>query len=107
MARTLALAVALAALAACREHTVRGFTEPQKLGGKLVAAEVLTQGERDYLLYCRACHGEGGDAKGPSAPGLRPPPRDFTLGTFKFAAVPGGTLPHDEDLVRIVKFGLA
>ncbi len=38
--------------------------------------------------------------------GLRPPPRDFTLGTFKFAAVPGGTLPHDEDLVRIVKGGL-
>jgi mono/diheme cytochrome c family protein len=37
---------------------------------------------------------------------MRPPPRDFTLGTFKFAAVPGGTLPHDEDLVRIVRTGL-
>jgi mono/diheme cytochrome c family protein len=108
--RTFALAVAftgaLVAAGACQGPTVHGFKEPLKLGGKVVPAELLTQGERDYMLYCRACHGENGDAKGPSAPGLRPPPRDFTLGTFKFAAVPGGTLPHDGDLVRIVRFGL-
>ena len=67
---------------------------------------MLTEGERSYALYCRACHGEKGDGKGPAAPGLRPPPRDFTLGAFKFAAVPGGTLPNDDDLVRIVRSGL-
>ena len=38
--------------------------------------------------------------------GVRPPPRDFTLGSFKFGAVPGGTLPNDDDLVRVVRFGL-
>jgi len=106
MTRTLALAVTLAAVAGCQGPTVRGFEKPLKLGGKEIAAEVLTQGERDYMVYCRPCHGDKGDAKGPSAPGMRPPPRDFTLGTFKFAAVPGGTLPHDDDLVRIVRSGL-
>jgi mono/diheme cytochrome c family protein len=67
---------------------------------------VLTEGERRYALYCRACHGDKGDGKGPAAHGVRPPPRDFTLGSFKFGAVPGGTLPNDDDFVRIVRFGL-
>ncbi len=105
MPRMLALLVLLltACLQASEPHT---FKAPMKLGGKMVSAETLNHGQRGYLLYCRACHGEKGDAKGPAAEGLRPPPRDFTLGIFKFAAVPGGTLPHDEDIVRIVRYGL-
>jgi hypothetical protein len=67
---------------------------------------VLTEGERSYVQCCRARHGDAGDGKGPAGPGLRPPPRDFTLGSFKFGAVPGGTLPSDDDLVRVVRFGL-
>jgi mono/diheme cytochrome c family protein len=58
------------------------------------------------MQYCRPCHGERGDGKGPAAPGLRPPPRDFTVGLFKFAAVAGGSLPRDEDLLRIARNGL-
>jgi mono/diheme cytochrome c family protein len=99
--------IALVLVTGCRGGSPHGFTEPQKLGGKLVAASVLTEGERDYIVYCGACHGERGDGKGPAAAGLRPPPRDFTSATFKFAAVPGGTLPHDDDLRRIVREGLA
>jgi len=95
-----------AALGACQVDVPKGFQAPLTLGGQTVPAQVLAHGERAYLLYCRACHGEAGDGKGPSAPGLRPPPRDFTLGTFKFAAVAGGGLPADEDLVRIVRSGL-
>jgi mono/diheme cytochrome c family protein len=105
MTRTLALAAAMA-LAACRGYTPVDFEAPLKLGGKLVAASTLNAGRNGYMLYCRACHGEKGDGKGPSSPGLRPPPRDFTAGTFKFAAVAGGSLPRDEDLVRIVTGGL-
>jgi mono/diheme cytochrome c family protein len=105
MSRALLLAAALA-LAACKGYSPKTFSEPMKLGGKVISTEQLDRGQVGYMLYCRTCHGEKGDGKGPSAPGLRPPPRDFTLGTFKFAAVPGGTLPHDEDLVRIVKSGL-
>jgi mono/diheme cytochrome c family protein len=82
------------------------LTGPVTLGGKAVPAEVLVEGQRDYTLYCRACHGDRGDGKGPAAKGLRPPPRDFTLGTFKFAAVAGGSLPNDDDLERIIRSGL-
>jgi mono/diheme cytochrome c family protein len=96
----------LAALAACKGYRTQGFREPQKLGGREVPAAVLTEGERAYVQYCRACHGDKGDGKGPAARGLRPPPRDFTVGTFKFGAVPGGTLPSDEDLERIIRGGL-
>jgi mono/diheme cytochrome c family protein len=111
MSRKLLLLLACAgagtiAASACKGYRTHGFKEPMKLGGKVIPAAVLTEGERSYALYCRACHGEKGDGKGPSAPGLRPPPRDFTLGSFKFGAVPGGTLPNDDDFVRIIRFGL-
>lgn len=104
MTRTVALPALL--LAACTSTEPHGFSAPRTLGGLTVSAEVLSRGERAYLLYCRACHGEKGDGKGPAAPGLRPPPRDFTLGTFKFGAVAGGALPSDADLLRIVRGGL-
>ena len=48
-----------------------------------------------------------GDGKGPSSYGLRPPPRDFTKGIFKFARLRSSDeLPNDDDLVRIVHGGL-
>jgi mono/diheme cytochrome c family protein len=58
------------------------------------------------MNYCRACHGENGDGQGPAAKGLRPPPRDFRSGTFKFVAVESGYLPNDEDFERIIRGGL-
>ncbi|HEY7725861.1 MAG TPA: c-type cytochrome [Anaeromyxobacteraceae bacterium] len=106
MSRLAILPLAALALAGCKGYAPAGFAQPMKLGGKEVPAETLAHGERAYMLYCRSCHGDKGDGKGPAAKGLRPPPRDFTQGTFKFAAVPGGTLPNDEDLVRIVTAGL-
>jgi mono/diheme cytochrome c family protein len=106
MTRATVLLVLAPALAACQGYSPKGFTEPLTLGGKVVPADVLTEGERAYVQYCRACHGDKGDGKGPAARGLRPPPRDFTLGVFKFASVPAGTLPVDADLHRIVRSGL-
>jgi mono/diheme cytochrome c family protein len=47
-----------------------------------------------------------GDGKGPSSYGLRPPPRNFKKGNFKFGAVPAGKLPSDADLSRIIWDGL-
>jgi mono/diheme cytochrome c family protein len=101
------IAAAALVLGACKGYVPQEFKEPLKLpGGKTIAVAQLQSGRDGYMQYCRPCHGERGDGKGPSAPGLRPPPRDFTAGIFKFAAVPGGSLPHDEDLLRIVKNGL-
>jgi mono/diheme cytochrome c family protein len=87
------------------------FTEPLKLaGGKEVAPKVLNEGREGYMHYCYACHGEKGDGHGPAAAGLRPPPRNFTTGVFKFATTvtEDGSIgmPRDEDLTRVVKNGL-
>ncbi len=105
MFRTALLLFAFGA-AACKGYRAHDFADPQKLGGKVVPAQTLNEGERSYVLYCRACHGDKGDGKGPAAKGVRPPPRDFTLGVFKFGAVPSGTLPNDDDFERIVRNGL-
>jgi mono/diheme cytochrome c family protein len=101
-----ALAVA-AALSGCKGYVATEFKEPLKLaGGRVIPVAQLESGRDGFMQYCRTCHGVKGDGKGPSAPGLRPPPRDFTAGLFKFAAVAGGSLPRDEDLLRIVQGGL-
>src|SRR5437016_6029942 len=82
------------------------FQQPMKLGGQEVSAEVLNQGKDAYSQYCRPCHGENGDGRGYSSIGLRPPPRDFTQGLFKFGGVAIPGLPPDSELMRIVKGGL-
>jgi mono/diheme cytochrome c family protein len=86
------------------------FSAPMTLGGKVVSAEVLNEGERVYTQTCRACHGEAGEGNGPASKGLRPPPRNFTKGIFKFGGTlpreDAPTLPRDEDFRRIIKGGL-
>ena len=37
-----------------------------------------------YAQRCMGCHGANGDGLGPAAERLNPPPRDFTLGLYKF-----------------------
>jgi mono/diheme cytochrome c family protein len=108
MTRTaLVFATAALTLGACKGYVPQEFKEPLKLaGGRTISVVQLQSGRDGYMQYCRPCHGERGDGKGPAAPGLRPPPRDFTIGLFKFAAVAGGSLPRDEDLVRIARNGL-
>jgi mono/diheme cytochrome c family protein len=106
MMRTALLLLLASGLVACKGYSPGGFSEPQTLGGKAVPADVLAAGERAYVQYCRACHGDKGDGKGPAARTLRPPPRDFTAGVFKFSSVPAGMLPVDDDLRRIVREGL-
>ncbi len=102
------LTVALASvflLPACSKEGA-SFTAPQKLAGKTVSADVLNEGRVHYMQYCRPCHGDKGDGRGPAAPSFRPPPRNFTQGEFKFGWVLDQKLPRDEDLVRIVKSNL-
>ena len=82
------------------------YTESQTFAGQTVSAETLNHGYEQYMLNCYACHGENGDGKGPAAAYLRPSPRDFRQGLFKFGGVAAGELPHTADLVRLVKRGL-
>jgi len=102
---SLILLVALASACSGKENSAP-FHESQKLAGKLVSAEVLNRGRVGYMQYCRSCHGDNGDGKGPASSGMRPPPRNFTQGSFKFAGVLDQKLPRDEDMVRVIRLGL-
>ena len=68
-------------------------------GASSKEAATLKRGREQYSLYCAGCHGESGDGAGQAARFLNPKPRDFRKGRVKFAAVPAGTLPRDEDLL--------
>jgi mono/diheme cytochrome c family protein len=99
----LVAAVALCA-AGCQKQR---FTEPYQLaGGKTLPVKALNDGHDAFMLYCYGCHGKTGDGRGPSAPGMRPPPRDFRQGLFKFAGTSAGMLPTDEALARTIRRGL-
>jgi mono/diheme cytochrome c family protein len=98
----LGLALVLAA-AGCSKR----YKEPYALaGGKTIAPHTLQEGYEAFMLYCYGCHGEKGDGKGPASFGMRPPPRNFSQGLFKFAGVSAGQLPTDEALLRTIRRGL-
>ncbi len=84
-----------------------GASRYQLLGGKRVFVDELARGRRLYERYCATCHGERGDGLGPSSAFQWPPPRDFRTAQFKFAPVEEGALPHDDDIARVVRRGLA
>ena len=69
-------------------------TEEQRAAGKVV-----------YDKYCGQCHGDTGDGNGYATPRVKPKPRDFTTGTYKFRTTPNGMLPTDADLRRIIEIG--
>jgi len=61
-----------------------------------------------YAQRCTGCHGEEGDGLGPAAERLNPPPRDFTLGMYKFKSSGfDDFLPNDDDLLRMIRDGMA
>jgi mono/diheme cytochrome c family protein len=100
----LLLSVAVTLAAACGD---RVFRESQRLGGVEVDADTLERGRTLYRRYCVLCHGEEGDGRGVSAQSLWPRPRDFRTARFKYAGVENRGLPHDDELARIVRGGLA
>ncbi len=99
----LPLTAVLLSLAAC---TSQKFDGPAKVGGKWVDSQTLNLGYDTYANYCMQCHGMNGDGNGPAAQGMIPAPRNFQQGQFKFGNVAGGELPTDEDLKRIIRYGL-
>ena len=76
------------------------------MGGIRVPAHILNRGQEIYLGSCASCHGVLGDGRGPVGLHQKPAPRDLRQGSIKFASVPVGALPTDEDLKRIVRKGL-
>ncbi|MCW5829329.1 MAG: c-type cytochrome [Deltaproteobacteria bacterium] len=59
-----------------------------------------------FASKCSVCHGVNGDGKGTAAYLLSPKPRDFTQGVYKFKSTSIGSLPTDQDLLRVLKAGI-
>lgn len=74
--------------------------------GLAAATADLKLGEQVYMQSCAACHGAGGDGKGPQSYTLATKPRDFTSGLYKFRSTPSGSVPLDDDIVRTLKQGV-
>ncbi|MBT7608607.1 MAG: c-type cytochrome [Bacteriovoracaceae bacterium] len=96
--------VFLLTLISCSKPT---FVEDKVFAGSnQVKAHTLNEGEKIYKEYCMPCHGVKGDGKGFASKGMKVPPRDFTLGIYKFGKVISGDLPHDSDFFAILDKGL-
>jgi hypothetical protein len=68
------------------------------------------RGRPDFDLWtddtlCFTCHGSAGKGDGPAGAALTPPPRDFSVGDFKFDADKNGTPGEDADLTLVIKNG--
>lgn len=70
------------------------------------AVENVERGRAVYDKWCWWCHGQDGAGDGPAAAYLRPKPRDFTLGIYKFKTTKGDTPPSDADIMRVITEGL-
>lgn len=66
----------------------------------------LILAEHIYIQSCAACHGRGGDGKGPQAYRLSIKPGDFTSGLYKFRSTQSSSLPLDSDIVRTIRQGV-
>ena len=65
------------------------------------------QGRYVYQRHCLVCHGAFGDGRGEMSLDLKPQPRNFGRGVFKYRSTPAGALPTDADLERVIRAGLA
>ncbi len=61
------------------------------------------KGRAIYGRLCRWCHGQEGAGDGPAAEYLNPPPRDFTLGLYKWKSTPyDEMMPTENDYYRMI-----
>jgi len=86
---------------------VPGGANPAETGFQIpVDQTLLTEGRHTYAIYCKGCHGENGDGKGPAERVLHPKPRNFVTADFKFNSRRSGQLPTDQDLFDTITRGL-
>ena len=77
------------------------------LAGAASAAGDAAAGKATFTTLCVSCHGAGGKGDGPVGAMLQPPPRDFTVGDFKFDTNGDGKAGTDADLQAVISQGAA
>ena len=102
-----ALLTALAAFTGCAEigpgrpSDESGATRGVNDGGTSGGGRVFGL----YARQCAACHGATGEADGPLAAWVYPPPRPFADGVFSLVSTENG-IPTDADLATSIAHGL-
>jgi mono/diheme cytochrome c family protein len=79
---------------------------PKMLGDEKMDPEHIRTGQALYTENCMRCHGVTGDGNGAVAKFMRPRPRDYRKGIFKFTTRPYGSRPRRADLVRTIRRGI-
>lgn len=63
-------------------------------------------GKTIYSKKCKYCHGSEGKGDGVAAQFLYPKPRDLSKARYKLKSTPGGELPTDQDIFKIISNGI-
>ena len=82
------------------------WTVPCSVAQDLGTDAQRAAGKKIYEIKCAHCHGYAGDADAVATPYLRPAPRDFTSGNYKFRSTESGELPTTEDIKRSIRLGM-
>ena len=78
-----------------------------KLAAGPVRSDIVGRKNGLYREHCAHCHGVTGDGMGPTAAFLNPYPRDYRPGVFKFKSTERADKPTHDDLVMVLRNGLA
>lgn len=65
-----------------------------------------SRGQELYVKWCAGCHGVEGRGDGPAADRMVPRPRDFTQALYQIRTTSSGSLPTDDDILRVLDNGM-